>query len=785
LADFDASVPGTITAVLGPTNTGKTHLALERMLGHRTGMIGLPLRLLAREVYDRVVKARGADQVALVTGEEKIVPPGARYWVCTVESMPVDRPVAFAAVDEIQLAGDPHRGHVFTDRLLHLRGLHETWFLGSDTVAPLLQQLVPTAQLRSQPRLSRLSYAGPRKLTVLPPRTAVVAFSVARVYELAERLRARHGGAAVVMGALSPRTRNAQVELFQSGHVQHLVATDAIGMGLNLDVGHVALAGVEKWDGRQARALRPDELAQIAGRAGRWRRDGTFGETGGIEPLTPEVVEAIEHHRFPPLTRLWWRSRDLDWSSGDALLASLQAPPPRRVLLPVRDADDARVLEHLLRSPDVRARLGGADRVRLLWDVCGVPDFGHVPPEHHAGLLGPIFARLVDGGGELPEELVARQVERLDRPEGDLDTLMARLAGIRTWTYVAHRPGWVPDARGWQERARDVEDRLSDALHRQLTARFVDHRATAFVRHLALPQAAPTLLPSGEVRLGDERLGVLRGIVFEAAPGASAQALRAVHRLVEPLVRERLEALLASPDGAFGVDPEGRVRWDGAPVGRLVPGDDWRRPQVRALRSDLLDGAARGRLAGRLDRWLHAWLAARADVGEVAPPVARGIAFAVGAGLGAVPRRTVEELLRRATSADRDALARAGIVVGRRAVLLPRRVADVEARRVLWRVAHGEAPELPDDGGRAPVRAAWPDAVSDALLFASIGPWRVRVDTLERLLAGGDAAAREVGLDAASWADLRRHLGPAPAGPPDRGGGPARRRGGRGRSRRE
>src|SRR5690349_17123379 len=425
-----------LVAVLGPTNTGKTHFAIERMLGHRSGMIGFPLRLLARENYDRVVRLKGARAVALITGEEKIVPPNPAYFVCTTESMPLDRPVDFLAVDEIQLCGDGERGHVFTHRLLSARGLAETMFLGADTIKPLLRHLVPEAEFVSRPRFSTLSYLGPKKVTRLPPRSAVVAFAVADVFALAEVMRRQRGGTAVVLGALSPRARNAQVGMFQAGEVDYLVATDAIGMGLNMDLDHVAFARLVKFDGRAPRRLAAPEIAQIAGRAGRHMSDGTFGTTAELGPMEPEVVEAVENHRFDPLTRLYWRNARLDYASPDALLGSLELRPPKPGLVPAREADDHLALRTLAKQAEIAELAQHRQAVRLLWEVCQIPDFRKVLSDTHARLLGQIYRHLAGPAGRLPTDWVAQQVQRLDRLDGDIDTLMTRIAHIRTWTYI-------------------------------------------------------------------------------------------------------------------------------------------------------------------------------------------------------------------------------------------------------------------------------------------------------------------------------------------------------------
>jgi ATP-dependent RNA helicase SUPV3L1/SUV3 len=504
-----------LTAVLGPTNTGKTYLAVERMLGHESGMIGFPLRLLARENYDRIRRIKGEGAVALVTGEEKILPASARYFVCTAESMPLDRPVGFLAIDEVQMAADAERGHVFTDRLLHARGVEETMLLGAETMRPLLRRLLPGIEIITRPRFSTLSYKGPRKATRLPPRSAVVAFSAGEVYRIAETMRRQQGGCAVVMGALSPRTRNAQVEMYQAGEVDHLVATDAIGMGLNMDLLHVAFAGLSKFDGRGPRRLTPAELAQIAGRAGRHMNDGSFGTTAEIGALPPETVEAIENHRFDAIAAFMWRNSDLDFHSVAGLQASLERRSPDPVLMRAREADDQLALAHLARDPEILRRVGGPATVRLLWDVCQIPDFRKVMSDAHTRLLAQIFRHLTAPEGRLPTDWVAGHVTRLDRTDGDIDTLMARIAHIRTWTYISHRAGWLQDPGHWQEASRAVEDKLSDALHRALTQRFVDRRQAHLLRRMKDGGAlAGSVTKAGEVIVEGLGVGQLAGFRF-------------------------------------------------------------------------------------------------------------------------------------------------------------------------------------------------------------------------------------------------------------------------------
>ncbi|MBM3518522.1 MAG: disulfide oxidoreductase, partial [Alphaproteobacteria bacterium] len=563
-----------VSAVLGPTNTGKTHLAVERMLGHASGMIGFPLRLLAREIYDRVVAARGRGRVALITGEERIVPPAPAYFVCTVEAMPLERGVEFLAVDEVQLAADGERGHVFTDRLLRARGSAETMFLGSQSAEPLIRRLFPEITVITRPRFSHLRYAGPSKLRRLPRRSAVVAFSLADVYALAELVRHQRGGTAVVLGALSPRTRNAQVAMFEAGEVDYLVATDAIGMGLNLDLGHVAFAALHKFDGHAVRGLTPEESAQIAGRAGRHMSDGTFGTTAELEALPADVVQRVEQHRFEALRTFQYRNSELDYRSIAALQRSLEAPPRYRGLVRCREADDQRVLKALVHDPEIAARATGRGAVALLWDVCRIPDYRKTLAEAHARLLGRIFRYLIAPAGRLPTDWVADQMARLDCADGDIDTLAVRTAHVRTWTYISHRPGWLDDPEHWQARARAIEDRLSDALHERLLQRFVDRRLSSLARRLReRSELVAGVAPDGEVLVEGIGAGRLEGFRFRPNLGLASgegRTLRAAARgaLRHEVVR-RAAVLAQAPDDAFSWGAEGRLRWNGDDVARL------------------------------------------------------------------------------------------------------------------------------------------------------------------------------------------------------------------------
>ncbi|MBV9521257.1 MAG: disulfide oxidoreductase [Alphaproteobacteria bacterium] len=747
-----------VLAVLGPTNTGKTHLAIERMLGHRSGMIGFPLRLLARENYDRVVRLKGARAVALITGEEKIVPPAPAYFVCTVESMPLDRPVEFLAVDEIQLCADPERGHVFTARLLHARGLAETMFLGAETVKPLLRRLVPEAEFVARPRFSTLSYTGPRKVTRLPPRSAVVAFAVADVFRLAELVRRQRGGTAVVLGALSPRARNAQVGLFQSGEVDYLVATDAIGMGLNMDVDHVAFAKTVKFDGRAPRRLAAAEIAQIAGRAGRHMSDGTFGTTAEEAPLEPEIVEAVENHRFDPLDRLFWRNARLRFDSVGALLRSLDERPALPGLVPAREADDHLALQALGRSPEIAALARHPAAVRLLWEVCQIPDFRKVMSDTHARLLAQIYRHLAGPKECLPPDWVARQVARIDRVDGDIDTLMTRIAHIRTWTYIAHRGDWLADAAAWQERARAIEDRLSDALHDRLTQRFVDRRSAVLARHLAGDrELLAAVRASGEVLVEGHFVGRLDGFRFAPDPDAAGEEARrllvAANRVLRGEIAARARRLAGAGDGAFRIAPDGTLAWSGGTVARLLPGEGVLAPRIEPLPGEFLEGELLQMVRRRLGDFVRAEIRRRlgplfrAQDATLAGP-ARGLVFQLIEGLGSVPAAAVAAQRAALDPSDRKALARLGIRLGTEFVYLAGLVKPdaVALRALLWSIAHGAAlpaPVPPRERFSLPRAAGASAEFYAAIGFALLGERALRVDRVERLAAAVRGLARQ------------------------------------------
>ncbi len=743
-----------VTAVLGPTNTGKTHLAIERMLGHSSGIIGLPLRLLAREVYNKVAERVGEDAVALVTGEEKIKPPSPRYWVSTVEAMPRDLDVAFLAIDEVQLGADLERGHVFTDRILNRRGREETLVLGAQTVRPMVERLLPGAHVLTRPRLSQLSFAGEKKITRLPRRSAVVAFSAEEVYAIAELIRRQRGGAAVVMGALSPRTRNAQVALYQSGDVEYLVATDAIGMGLNLDVDHVAFASDRKFDGYQFRKLNPAELAQIAGRAGRATRNGTFGTTGRCPPFETELAQALESHSFEPIKVLQWRNTALDFSSVGALQASLAAPPKESGLTRAPIAEDILVLDHAARDDEIRALATTRAAVERLWDVCQVPDYRKIAPATHAELATTLYGFLMREGS-IPIDWFARQVELADHAEGDIDTLSNRIAHIRTWTFAANRPDWLADPEHWQGVTRAVEDKLSDALHERLTERFVDRRTSVLMRRLRENTVLETDIgKGGEVVVEGHAIGRLDGFMFTpdaSTAGSEAKALAgAAQKALAGEINARATRLAHAADGQFVLAADGIIRWLGQPVARLVAGEEALKPRLRIIADERLTGAPRDAVQARLDLWLKSHIERlleplfRLAAAEDITGIARGVAFQLTEALGVLDRAKVAEEVKGLEQPARATLRKHGVRFGAYHIYVPALLKP--APRVLatqlWALKHGgaetkglEAIEQLAASGRTSIAA---DKETAKVLYRVAGyrvcgERAVRVDILERL----------------------------------------------------
>jgi ATP-dependent RNA helicase SUPV3L1/SUV3 len=744
-----------VTAVLGPTNTGKTHLAIERMLGHQSGLIGLPLRLLAREVYDKIVTRVGTEAVALITGEEKIKPERPRYYVCTVEAMPREPDVDFLAIDEVQLAADPERGHIFTDRLLHARGREETLLLGAQTMRQAIADLIPGANFISRPRLSKLGYAGEKKITRLPGRSAVVAFSASEVYAIAELMRRQRGGAAVVLGALSPRTRNAQVALYQSGDVDFLVATDAIGMGLNLDVDHVAFAGVRKFDGHTHRDLTPAELAQIAGRAGRHMNDGTFGVTGNVQAFTSDLIERLETHAFDNVKSLQWRNRDLDFGSLERLRESLRQSPVEQRLTRARMADDTLALENVSGDGELTALAASPEAVARLWDVCQVPDYRKISAQDHAELVSTLYKFLMSPAGRIPMDWFAKQVAFADRTDGDIDTLATRISHIRTWTFVSNRHDWLDDPEHWQGRTRAIEDSLSDALHECLTQRFIDRRTSALMRGLKQKdELVADIAQDGAVQVENHYVGRLQGFRFfpdTQAEGANGKAARSAAAQV--LARElamRARRVASAKSDAFKLSKLSQILWRDEEIGRLEAGDDLLKPIVVVAADDSMSTADKEKVQERLVAWLAEIVNQRlkplVDIAAAKDlsGLARGMAFRLSEGLGILRREAVAEEVRALDQPARSQLRNYGVRFGAFNIYFPAllKPAAVELAYRLWVLKHGAAsgldlanpPDLPRPGLTSLIMdTSLPDAFYRIAGYHPCGSRAVRIDMLERL----------------------------------------------------
>ena len=784
VSDMSQFARSPVTAVLGPTNTGKTHLAVERMCGHASGMIGFPLRLLAREVYDRVVRMKGVENVGLITGEEKILPPKAKWLLCTAESMPLEREVAFVGLDEAQLGADPERGHVFTDRLLRARGYAETMILGSDSMKPMLKALVPDAEIIGRPRFSTLSFAGAKKLSRLPRRSAIVAFSAEEVYAVAEALRRLRGGAAVVMGALSPRTRNAQVAMFQAGEVDYLVATDAIGMGLNMDVSHVAFASLSKFDGRRQRRLTIAEMAQIAGRAGRHQKDGTFGalHDEGPSAFTPEEVLALEAHKVPRLEHLYWRQGEPDFTSIDALVASLEARPNEEVLRAAPEAVDLAVLKRLAEEEWVRARVRSPRMVMRLWAACGLPDFRKLGVDPHARFVGRLFGHLSEANGHVPHQWFADEIQRLDNMGGDVETLAGRIAAARSWAYIAHRADWLQDPIHWAERTRAIEEKLSDALHASLTQRFVDKRTTVLLRQIGADASnlPVTIGPEGEVSVEEHPLGTIEGFRFTVQPDARAadkrMLLAAAEKRLAGEFRRRGEALINAGDERLSL--VGSVlAWEGVGIAELKPGANPVRPRIVLDRSlDVLDPPARNAVQGRLESWFATQIArhlpalSKLDAASRDPEAGgplRALANALLDAGGLLPRRAAAVLVEGLDADGRKRLRAIGITIGTLDLFAPGLLKPGAAR---WRRELMALTEAPPEGATVLPRNA--PGADLAHGFRPLGAQAVRVDLVERIaraahdarqgrkpFAPDPALATSIGLTPETLARLMAQLG--------------------------
>ena len=766
-----------VKALLGPTNTGKTYYAMDRMLSHRSGIIGFPLRLLARENYDKAVLQLGKSQVALVTGEEKIIPPNAKYFCCTVESMPLERSFAFVAIDEIQLASDPDRGYIFTDRILNARGSEETVFLGSETIKPLLQKILPKCSIEIRPRLSVLSYIGVKKITRLKPRSAVVAFSVPEVYKIAELVRTKKGGAAIVMGALSPRTRNAQVELYQSGQVDYLIATDAIGMGLNMDIDHVAFASDTKFDGNTPRYLNPPEIAQIAGRAGRHTRNGSFGVVEDNIKFDEDAIEQIESHTFSPLKNIWWRNTELDFNSLKKLFNSLDANPPFNFMRKKVGALDMLSLNYLSEIGPIKSKINSKETLSLLWNICQIPDFSNSLSGMHFNLLEKTFELLLSHG-KLDNDWIKSQINRLNNFDGEIDTLLNRISNIRTWTFITNRKNWLNESEYWQEQAKTIEDRLSDELHRRLTQRFVDKRIVILNKTLREYNNLEAVIRlDGTVFVEGEEVGTLNGFDFIPSLSQGEKAgpiLTAARKILPKEIERRVRELLMSDNAAFKFNNDVSILWQNNKVATLINSENIYSPKINVNNYELLSDEQIKQIELRISeavenniknilseainlekpvlnnlKELDKEKQNTAIENEVNKEVqinkdlsgkALGIAYQVYEGLGSAKTSNLSMSVNNLSEIDKRNLARLGLRLGIETIYLPNllKPASVKLRALLWSVFNQIfcSSSLPPDGRVSVIID--PDtkhAFYRAIGFVPLGKLALRADIAERLSA--------------------------------------------------
>ncbi len=767
-----------VKALLGPTNTGKTYYAMERMLSHSSGIIGFPLRLLARENYDKAVSEVGKSKVALVTGEEKIIPPNAKYFCCTVESMPLERSFSFVAIDEIQLAADPDRGHIFTDRILNSRGTDETVLLGAETIKPLLQKILPKCSIEIRPRLSILSYIGVKKLTRLKSRSAIVAFSIPEVYKIAELIRTKKGGAAIVMGALSPRTRNAQVDLYQNGQVDYLIATDAIGMGLNMDIDHVAFASDSKFDGKIPRYLNPAEIAQIAGRAGRHSRNGSFGVVEDHLKFDEETIDQIENHSFFPLKNIWWRNSELNFSSLKGLVSSLEAHPPFHFMRRKVGALDALCLNYLSEINSIKNKINNKDALNLLWQVCQIPDFSNSLSSVHFSLLEKTFELLL-ANGKLANEWIKFQLNRLNKFDGEIDTLLNRISNIRTWTFITNRRQWIDDSEYWQNEAKTIEDKLSDELHNRLTQRFVDKRIVILNKTLKEHSNLEAVIRlDGKVIVEAEEVGLLKGFEFIPSLSEGEKAgpiLSAARKILPKEIERRVRELLMSDNAAFKFNDDASIVWQNNKVAKLTNGETLYSPKIFIIKSEFLSDEQIKQIEIRINEAVEKNIEnILSEAINLKNPVlkikqqknksekeqnvqvitndnekqldenlsgkALGIAYQVYEGLGSAQTNNLSMSPIHLSELDKRNLARLGLRLGVETIYLPNLLKPVaiKLRALLWSIYNQDFPKdaFPPDG-RVSIKIL-PNVKQEfyrALGFVPLGNLALRADIAERLSA--------------------------------------------------
>ena len=690
-----------ITAVLGPTNTGKTHLAIETMLSFDTGMIGFPLRLLAREVYDKVIKKISIDKVALITGEEKIIPQNAKYFLCTVESMPIDKHLEFVGVDEIQMCADHERGHIFTDRLLNMRGEKLTMLMGSNTIKNIISKLDADVEFINRERLSKLTYTGHKKISRINRKTAIIAFSAEEVYAIAELIRRQKGGAAIVMGSLSPKTRNAQVELYQSGDVDFLVATDAIGMGINMDLDHVFFSNLKKFDGKKLRKLNLSEIGQIAGRAGRYLNDGNFGITGDCKEITSEDVELLENHKFEEIRNLFWRNSNLNFNNPLSLIKSLEEKPHTEWLRKIHECEDEKALKYFLRDKSLINLEFNKKSLGLLWECCQIPDFVKKTYGNHYEVIGNVFSFLNSEKGQISDEFMRLQLIKLDKLEGNVDSLSNRIANVRTWSYVSNKNNWIENQDYWIEKTKHLEDRLSDRLHEELTKTFIDKRASVLARGLKQDMEFKTeILENNDVMIDDQFIGKIKGLKLEldfkkGALETDIKSLKkAARQSIGPELEKRIQMIIDT--GLIELKDDFKIYWNSFPIAKLSAGNDYLNPSFELIVDDTIEQNPKQKLIDFIHKWIqtkiNSILKSLIDLKNLKEKNSsiKALAYQLYENNGVLKREQVSEYLKSLGQNERKILRDLGVKFGRYHVFLYQLIKPeaVSLRTLLWKNFH-------------------------------------------------------------------------------------------------
>ena len=686
-----------ITAVLGPTNTGKTYMAIETMLSFESGMIGFPLRLLAREVYDKVIKKVDSSKVALITGEEKIIPLNAKYFLCTVESMPVDKNLEFVGIDEIQMCNDHERGHIFTDRLLNLRGEKLTMLMGSNTIKNIIQKLDDDIEFKNKERLSKLSFAGHKKISRIERKSAVIAFSTEEVYAIAELIRRQKGGAAIIMGSLSPKTRNAQVNLYQSGDVDYLVATDAIGMGINMDLDNVYFSNINKFDGKKVRRLNISEIGQIAGRAGRYLNDGSFGITGDCKEINSDEIELLEKHNFPEIKNIFWRNSNLNFDSKLSLVKSLEEKPDKDWLKRIAECEDEKVLKYFLKNTN---NIGENSKdLKILWECCQIPDFVKKTYGHHIEIVNKIFNFLIKEKRKVPNQYMKEQLSLLDKLEGNVDSLSNRIANVRTWSYVSNKSNWVENQDYWIERTKNLEDKLSDRLHEELTKTFIDKRASVLAKGLKQDILFETkIIDKEKVMINNQYIGSLKGLKLELdlkvdALDADIKSLKkAARQNVGPEIIKRINQIIET--GLIELKDDFKIHWNDYPIAKLIPGSDYLNPQIYLVIDEMIENDEKYKLNSYLQKWIYTKIETELkslidlkNIKETNPDL-RALAYHLYENNGVVKRDEVSDFLKKLNQDQRKVLRKIGVKFGRYHIFLFKlfKPSSVSLRILLWKI---------------------------------------------------------------------------------------------------